>query len=104
MSYRVEITARAEAEVREAFEYISADAPGRAQDWRKGLYAVADTLERFPERCGRAPEDDSTEFEVRQLLYGSYRILFTIEKDAVYILHVRHGARRFLSSDQITPP
>jgi hypothetical protein len=38
---------------------------------------------------------------MRQLLYGRkphlYRILFTIDGDVVYVLHVRHGRRRHLS-------
>ena len=37
---------------------------------------------------------------MRQLLYGRkphvYRILFTIEGDAVYVLRIRHGRRRRL--------
>ncbi|WP_113961620.1 hypothetical protein [Roseimicrobium gellanilyticum] len=38
--------------------------------------------------------------EVRQMLYGKgywkYRILFFVEGDIVQIVHVRHGARRWL--------
>lgn len=37
-------------------------------------------------------------FEVRHLLYGHpphvYRILFTIEGNAVFVLHIRHGRRQ----------
>jgi hypothetical protein len=36
--------------------------------------------------------------EVRQLLYGryphSYKVYFTIDSRTVWILHIRHGARR----------
>ena len=37
-------------------------------------------------------------FEVRHLFYGHspnvYRILFTIDDNVVYVLHIRHGRRQ----------
>ena len=32
--------------------------------------------------------------EIRQLLDGGFRILFTVQEDQVRILHIRHRARR----------
>jgi len=59
------------------------------------------SLSSLPERCPLAPENARFPFEVRQLLYGRkphvYRILFTIEGDAVKILHIRHARRRPLA-------
>ncbi|MCP4545517.1 MAG: type II toxin-antitoxin system RelE/ParE family toxin, partial [bacterium] len=34
--------------------------------------------------------------EIRHLIYGSYRVLYTIDENSVHVLHVRHGARRYL--------
>ena len=52
-------------------------------------------------RCPHAPENGRFPFEVRQLLYGRkphvYRILFTIENETVYVLHIRHGRREHLA-------
>ena len=49
-----------------------------------------------------APENVSVPFEMRQLLYGRkphvYRILFAIEGETVYVLRIRHGRRKHLSS------
>ena len=45
-----------------------------------------------PEQAGR---------EVRQTFYGVYRILYTIAADTVYVLTVRHGARRPLEPTEI---
>ncbi len=36
------------------------------------------------------------------MLFGVYRVLYVVEADAVYILTVRHGARRFLQPDELT--
>ncbi len=100
--YHVEITAVAAAELREAYLWIQEDSPERAVRWREGLHKQTERLETLPERCPFAPENDFFAEEIRQLLYGRrsgrYRILFTIEKDTVYILHIRQGARRVLQA------
>jgi len=80
--------------------------PGYAQRWQDGLEQAAVSLETFPRRCPLAHENDSFPYEVRQLLYASHRILFTLidadadgEDDTVRILHVRHQAQRWLDDD-----
>jgi len=66
-------------------------------EWRKGLLTAAQTLDLFPGRCPLAPESGS-ELEIRQLIYGAYRVLFTVAKDTVHVLHIRHGARQPLKT------
>lgn len=96
----VEITALADANLEEIYLRIRRDSPGRAAEWRESLLKAAQTLERFPRRCPLAPES-SAELEIRQLVYGAYRVLFTVAKDTVYVLHIRHGARQTLRSGEI---
>ena len=36
-----------------------------------------------------APEDDEFSAEIRQMIVGRYRILFTIRKQKVHVLHIR---------------
>ena len=74
--------------------------PARAESWLQGAQQACLTLSDLPLRCPLAPENDSFDVETRQLLYGNYRILFTIEDDAVVILHVRHGSRRQLRPEE----
>ncbi|MBW3598001.1 MAG: type II toxin-antitoxin system RelE/ParE family toxin [Planctomycetes bacterium] len=104
MKYRVEITAPAESDIEEAYLWIRNNAPEAAVRWREGLYHVAQELETSPRRFGLAPEDAVVDFEVRQFVYTSYRILYTVKDDAVYILHVRRGARQFLTAEEIQAP
>lgn len=92
----VEIAALAEANLEEIYLRIRADSPARASEWRKGLLNAARTLDLFPQRCPLAPES-GPDLEVRHLVYGAYRILFTIAKDTVHVLHIRHGARQPLT-------
>ena len=100
--YHVEITAIAAAELREAYLWIQEDSPERAVRWREGLLKQIERLETLPGRCSLAPENAFFAEEIRQLLYGRrggrYRILFTIEKDTVYVLHIRQGTRQVLQA------
>lgn len=102
MRHSVEITEPAEHELEEAYCWIRDNhSSARAASWREGLYSKVDTLEQMPERCGFAPENDWCDIELRQLLYGRYRILFTICNTRVFVLHIRHGARRLLSDREL---
>jgi hypothetical protein len=55
------------------------------------------SLDSFPERAPLAPESKSFNREIREVFHGrrqyKYRILFTVTKNEVHVLHVRHGAR-----------
>jgi plasmid stabilization system protein ParE len=66
--------------------------------WFVALQDAIASLAESPQRCPLAPENAAFPFEVRHLLYGRrpnvYRILFTIEDQTVYILHIRHGRRQ----------
>jgi plasmid stabilization system protein ParE len=100
MKYRIEISAEAQAELREAYLWIYGDSPGNAARWRQRILNAIRTLAELPQRCEIAPESESFRQEIRQLLFGKrsgvYRILFTIERDVIYILHIRHASRRIL--------
>jgi plasmid stabilization system protein ParE len=101
MNFKVQLTEQAEAELAEVYEWIAADSPEQAAIWFNGLVEVSESLSTNPERCPRAPESNEIDREIRQLLYGKYRILFTIREDTVYLLHVRHGAMRHLLPDEV---
>jgi len=102
MAYRVEITTRAERDADNLLKWLLAQHAGETGlRWFEGLERAIGTLADLPERCAIAPENARIPFEVRHLLYGRkphvYRILFTIENDTVYILHIRHGRRKPLA-------
>jgi toxin ParE1/3/4 len=65
------------------------------------LLTAIDTLEYYPERHSLAPESEVAATEVRQMLFGVYRVLYEIENDVVNVLTVRHGARRFLEPGEL---
>ena len=94
----VEITNLAEEDLDAIYRRIRDDSPTNAVRWREGLIDALHTLENFPRRCAIALES-GPELEVRQLLYGRYRVLFTIDGGTVYVLHIRHGARQPLAPE-----
>jgi plasmid stabilization system protein ParE len=61
------------------------------------------SLEKNPLRCPLALESVFFEEEIRQLIYGKYLVLFTVEGEAVYVLRVRHSAREYLKPEDEEP-
>ena len=100
MKYRVITEPQAEAQMADVFHWVAKDSPHHAMKFIEGMEKAINSLQGFPSRCGIAPESEFFGVEIRQLLYGNYRILFTIEGMNVRILHVRHGARQPLKPDE----
>ncbi|MBC7926968.1 MAG: type II toxin-antitoxin system RelE/ParE family toxin [Bryobacteraceae bacterium] len=101
MNFRIEISPRAERDGEEISEWLLMHHAGETGlQWLAGMSREIASLETFPKRCALAPESRYFVFEVRQLLYGrkphSYRILFTIEADVVYILHIRRPGQQLI--------
>jgi plasmid stabilization system protein ParE len=96
VKYEVIVTPEAQAGIRESFDYIRERSPLNAASWLEALYREIDTLENFPGRCAFARESAYIEEDLRQLLFKSHRIVFTILKNEkrIYVLHVRHAKRR----------
>jgi len=48
-----------------------------------------------------APENEFARCEVRQFLFGKFRILYTVRDAGVFVLTVRHGSRLFMTGEEI---
>lgn len=95
-TYRVEPTDKALMDAGEAYFWINEQSEGAALRWYEGLLKAFRSLEKNPLRCPLAPESVFFEEEIRQLIYGKYRILFTVEGETVFVLRVRHSAQEYL--------
>lgn len=81
--------ARLEANAR----YIAADRPGAAARWAAGAFDAVAELATFPRRGRMVPEVGRP--EIREVLYGDYRVMYRVEPKRVAILTVRHARRAF---------
>ena len=66
--------------------------------WTEAIYDQIATLADFPESHGLSPENGDFPYEIRDILLGlgsrpSYRAIFTIRGETVYVLTVRRGAQ-----------
>ena len=77
----------------EAAAHIAKDSPAAARRWVDELFAAVATLARLPERGRRVPELPRA--DVRELLFGNYRVIYRLEPRRVAVLTVRHLRRRF---------
>ncbi|MCP5127663.1 MAG: type II toxin-antitoxin system RelE/ParE family toxin [Gammaproteobacteria bacterium] len=93
MSYRVDITSEAGEEIEAIYLYIAEDSPDNAAHWYFAIHDKIQTLKDSPNRCPLAYENRFYDYEVRNLIFGSYRVLFRVQEKTVQILHVKHGAR-----------
>ena len=93
MRFRVLLAPTARAEIGNVHADLLDRAPAYADRWLARLQDRLRSLRQMPRRCAYAPEHDEFAFELRQLLFDRYRILFTIEEDVVLVTHVHHQSR-----------
>jgi len=101
MTFEIEFSQSSQRDLEEIVAYISADSPENAKRWRVRLEKNLLSLRTQPEACGLAIENEYASGEVRQLLFGRYRVLFTIRDQTVYLLTIRHGARKQMTPDEL---
>src|SRR5437660_2217613 len=102
--HRVIILPSAERDIGDAYAWIAGQDAAAAAKWYNQLLEVIFSLALFPDRCPLAPENKFFRTEIREIFHGrrqnKYRILFTVSKNEVHILHVRHGVRLALGETE----
>lgn len=93
--FRVTIELEAKENLREHYHSLRAHNPdsGYPDRWYYGIRAAIRDLAASATECGLAYEDRYFADPIRQRLYDSYKILFTIRRDRVHVLHIRHQAQ-----------
>ena len=74
--------------ISEIAEYISRDDPIAATNWVNSIFNRARQIKSFPEIGRSVPEIRRS--EIRELVYGNYRIIYRLETEQISILTVRH--------------
>ena len=73
----------------EIAEYIAQDNPSAAMIWVKTLFDKVEILKSSPKSGRVVPE--SNRDDIRELIYGNYRIIYRVDKKILSVLTVRHG-------------
>ena len=104
-THTVEITAQALAEVEMFFDQIAVRSPQAAVRWHERWRMAFASLQTLPERCPLAPENEWHPVTLRQHFTGkrqnTYRILFEVVGNVVYIVRVRHGRQDLLTEGDL---
>ena len=82
----------------EIAEYIASDKPSAAENWINTIFTKVEGLESSPEIGRIVPELNNR--QIRELIYGNYRIIYRIETEQVSILTIRHG-KQILPTEEI---
>jgi plasmid stabilization system protein ParE len=74
--------------VQEISDYIAMDSPIAALNWVDALFDKVEILKVGAEIGRKVPELNRN--DVRELIFGNYRIIYRILKNKIAILTVRH--------------
>ena len=82
----------------EIADYISFDNPTAAQKWVDSVFQKIESLQLSPKIDRIVPEIERK--EIRELIFGNYRIIYHLENTRISILTIRHE-RQILPIDEI---
>ena len=93
MGFHIEWTERAVENLKSIEDYILADSEIQAKKVSGEIITYVDLLEDFPMMGRVVPE--FPDLDLRELIKYSYRIIYSVEGNQVYIVTIIHGKRDF---------
>jgi addiction module RelE/StbE family toxin len=88
---RINWTSQALTDLEAIGDFIARDAPNFAQVMVDRIFESVERLEAFP-RSGRIVPEINQE-NIREIILGSYRIVYLLRDENVFILTVFHASR-----------
>ncbi|MCC5614966.1 type II toxin-antitoxin system RelE/ParE family toxin [Nostoc sp. CHAB 5836] len=85
-------TSQALTDVEAIGDFIARDAPSFAQVFVDRVFQSVERLQQFP-LSGRVVPEIAQE-DIREIIFGSYRIVYLVSDDQVNILTVFHSSRQ----------
>jgi len=107
MTFRVVILPQAKADLtRNARWWAANHSVNQALDWLEAVEGQLGKLSDHPQRFGVCPENGSFKYEIRQTLVGlgnrkSYRAVYTVRDNNVFVLTVRRGEEDFIKPGEL---
>ena len=106
MNFNVRLQPAALEDLDAVWQFAARYAPESAGKWLDRFRDAIQTLENNPERCPLATENGRTRRTLREFLFGRrpnvYRVIYTIEKETVWILRIRRAQRRPLTREELS--
>lgn len=84
--------------VSEVALYLADDNPSAAERWVDSIFKETERLKKFPILGRVCPEVGKK--EIREIIFGNYRIIYRVEEKEIIILTVRHG-KQILRTDEL---
>ncbi len=89
--FKIHIPPTVEDEIEHYVHEIAKNSVTHALKWYGSIMGKISTLSKSPARCPYADEMAFHDYEIRNLNFGNYRVLFHIKGQTVQVLHVKHG-------------
>jgi toxin ParE1/3/4 len=86
---------RANQDLHRVSDLIAKDKPQAALQWAQTVYKKISRLKRFP-KSGRVVPEVAKQ-DLREIIVGSYRIIYGIKGKTLSILTIFHGAKKLKS-------
>lgn len=87
----VEWSAQASQDLESIVDFIAKDSPQYAQLFVADIFRTLDRIALFPNSGRIVPE--SANPTIREVILGSYRVMFRVGKEKVGLITIHHGAR-----------
>jgi len=91
MGLPVTLTPQALEDLQQIVSFVARDNPERAHSFGNELIDKALSLANLPQRGRVMPELNDE--NVREIIFGSYRIIYEVLPERIYVLRFWHGAR-----------
>lgn len=88
---------RSRSDLKSIFAYIASDSKFYAQKVMQSMIERGESLSIFPKRGRVVPEINDE--NVREIFIFSYRMIYEVKDDDVFILTIVHGKRELSFSD-----
>ena len=91
MAISIRWSPRAVSQLEEICQHIAKDSEQYACLFAKRVMAIVQSIPRFPQSGRMVPEYGRN--DLREKLYGNYRIVYRLKDDTIEIVVITHGAR-----------
>ena len=109
MKFKIRLLWRARRDLDHIVTWLYERSPKGAEAWHNAWKDTFRLLQDTADRHGLAPESDGHPLEIRQIAFRTrrgrdYRALYTIQRDEVFVMHIRAPGQDLVAPDQLSLP